>query len=46
MIDRDQREGAEAPEDQGMGKPGQRPLTDHFPLTEDFPQKVAQAAGK
>ena len=43
VVDRDQRERAEAPEDEGVRQARQRPLPDHLPLQHHFPQELADA---
>ena len=40
VIQRDQREGAESPEDEGVREAGQRPLADHFALQHHFPDEI------
>ena len=40
VIQRDQGEGAESPEDKGVGQSGQRALSDDFSLAEHFPEEV------
>ena len=45
MIQRDQREGAESPEYEGVGEPGQRPLADHLAPEQYFPEEVPRVAG-
>ena len=44
VVQRDQRKGAEAPEDEGVGQAGQRALADDFGLAEHLPDKVPDAA--
>ncbi len=43
VVERDQRKGAEGPEDEGVGEAGERALADDFGLEEDFPDEVADA---
>src|SRR5581483_59248 len=43
VIQGDQREGAESPEDEGMRKSGKRPLLDDLALRHDFPKELADA---
>ena len=43
MVQRDQREGQEGPEDEGMGEAGERELADDFGLAENFPEEVPDA---
>ena len=43
MIHGDQRERAEAPEDERVRQAGQRPLLDHFALRHHFPKKLPDA---
>ena len=40
VIEGDQREGAEAPEDKGMREPWQWALANHFRLAEDFGKEL------
>ena len=43
MIKRDQREGAEGPEDEGVGQTGEGPFADDFGLAEHLPYKIPDA---
>jgi hypothetical protein len=43
VVERDEREGEEAPEDEGVGDAGQRALADDFGLAEDFPEEIPDA---
>ncbi len=43
MVQRDQREGAKSPENEGVGEPGQRPLTDDFALQQNFRDEIPDA---
>ena len=43
VVERDQREGAESPEDEGVRESGQRALADHFALQQHFPDEFADA---
>ena len=43
MVEGDEGEGEEAPEDEGMGEAGEGPFADDFGLAEDFPDEVADA---
>ncbi len=43
VVERDQRKGAEGPEDEGVGQARQRALADDFGLAEHFPDEVADA---
>ncbi len=43
MVEGDQGEGEESPEDEGMGNAWKRPLADDFGLTQDFPDEVFHA---
>jgi hypothetical protein len=45
VVERDKREGAEGPEDGGVGESGERALANNFGLEEDFPDEVADAPG-
>ncbi len=45
MIERDQGEGEESPEDEGVGQAGERALTDDFGLEEHFAGEGPDAAG-
>ena len=40
VVDGDQRERTEAPEDEGVREAGQRTLPDHFPLQQHFPDEL------
>ena len=44
MVDGNQRERAESPEDEGVRQTRQRPLADDFPLQQDFPNEIADTA--
>src|SRR5271156_1294472 len=44
MVDGDERECAESPEDKSMRKAGQRALPDDFSLQQDFPNEVTDTA--
>ena len=46
MVERDQGEGAEAPEDKGVGEAGERALADDFGLAENFPEEIPDAAAE
>src|SRR5260370_14827606 len=43
VVDGDEREGAESPEDEGVRESGQRALADHCALQQHFPDEVANA---
>ena len=43
VIERDEREGAETPEDEGMGNAGERPLPDDLALADYFGEKLPKA---
>ena len=43
MVERDQREGQKAPEDEGVGQAGKRPFANDLGLAENFPEKVPDA---
>jgi hypothetical protein len=43
VSDRNQGECAESPEHEGVRDSGQRPLTDHFPLQQNFPNEFRDA---
>ena len=43
MVERDQGEGEESPEDEGVGDAGEWALADDFGLAEDFPDEVFDA---
>ena len=45
MVEGDEGEGEESPEDEGVGDAGERALADDFGLAEDFPDEVADAPG-
>ena len=44
MVERDQGEGEESPEDEGVGEAGERALADDLGLEEDLPDEIADAA--
>ncbi len=46
VVQRDQRKGAEAPEDEGVGQAGKRALANDFGLAEHLPDKFPHAAGR
>ena len=43
VVQRDEGEGAESPEDEGVGEAGQGALADDFGLADDFPEEVPDA---
>ena len=43
MVERDQGEGAEGPENQGVGEAGQWTLANDFGLKKNFPDELANA---
>ena len=43
MVQRDQRKGAEGPENERVGHAGQRPLANHLCLAQHLPDEVAHA---
>jgi hypothetical protein len=43
VVERDQSEGAESPEDEGVGDAWQRALGDHFRLEHHFGEEVPDA---
>ncbi len=43
MVQRDQREDAESPENEGVRDAGQRPFADHFGLEQHFPDEIPDA---
>ncbi len=43
MVQGNEGEGAESPEDEGVGQAGKRALADHFGLAEDFPEEIPDA---
>ena len=45
MVQRDQGEGEESPEDEGVGEAGQRALADDFGLADDFADERPDAVG-
>ncbi len=44
VVEADQGEGEESPEDEGVGEAGERALTDDLALAEDLPEEVPDAA--
>ena len=44
MIEADEGEGEESPEDEGVGEAGERALADDLALAEDLPEEVPDAA--
>ena len=43
MVQRDQRKGAEPPEDEGVGQAGQWPFANDLGLAENLPEEVPDA---
>jgi hypothetical protein len=46
VIQGDQSEGAESPENEGMGEPGQGSLLDDLSLADHFPEEIPCTASK
>ena len=46
MIEGDEGEGAESPEDEGVGEAGQGAFADDFRLADDLPEEVPDAAAE